>query len=72
MRLPARGPPFAYFHTEPSSTVNAGEIAMKTPLTTPYRRLFLSMVMTLLSVHVIADYAYPEPANAPVVLASNR
>lgn len=45
---------------------------MKTPLTTRTAALVLSAVMTLLSVQVIADYAYPGPADAPVVLASSR
>jgi hypothetical protein len=45
---------------------------MKTPLTTRTAALVLSMVMTLLSVHVIADYAYPEPADVRLALATPR
>ena len=45
---------------------------MKTPLTTRTAALVLSAVMTLLSVHVIADYAYSGPADTRLVLASSR
>ena len=45
---------------------------MKTPLTTRTAAFVLSVFTTLMCVQVIADYAYPEPAGARMVLASSR
>lgn len=45
---------------------------MKTPLTTRTAAFVLSALMTLISVHLIADYALPEPADVRLALAPPR
>ena len=45
---------------------------MTTPLTTRTAAFILSAFMTLMCVQVIADYAYPEPAEVRMALASTR
>jgi hypothetical protein len=48
------------------------ETLMKTSLKTRFAALIASLAVTLLCVHAIADYAYPESADARVALASPR
>jgi hypothetical protein len=48
------------------------ETPMKTSLKTRFAALIASLAVTLLCVHAIADYAYPESADARVALASPR